>query len=146
VDMDAEEIVEMQARIRNISILVFLLAFASVFLAVVFVSGAITKPLTQIMDAARTLENDQPYDPNQLKDVTDNTDELGMLARVFNEMAVQVQQRTQKLKEEVVQLRIEIDETKRKKQVSEIVESEYFKELKEKTSTLRKRRSSETKE
>jgi methyl-accepting chemotaxis protein len=142
VDMYADEVLQMQAQIRNTSIAVFLLAFASVFLAGIFISRIITKPLNQIMDAARTLENDQPYDPNQLKDVTDNTDELGMLARVFDEMAVQVQQRTQKLKEEVVQLRIEIDETKRKKQVSEIVETEYFKELREKTKTMRRKRSS----
>jgi|GEM_PF-2829521 len=143
VDMDAGEIVEMQAYIRNISVAVFLLAFVSVFLAVIFASGAITKPLSQITEVARSLENDQPYDPAQLADVTDNADELGMLARVFNEMALQVQQRTQKLKEEVVQLRIEIDATKRQKQVSEIVDSEYFKELKEKTGALRRRRSTE---
>jgi HAMP domain-containing protein len=146
VDMEASEVLQMQARIRTTSIAVFLLAFASVFLAVIFASGAITKPLNQIMEAARNLENDKPYDPTQLRDVTDNTDELGMLARVFDEMAVQVQQRTEKLKEEVVQLRIEIDETKRKKQVSEIVESEYFKQLKEKTSALRKKRSAENEE
>lgn len=146
VDMEAGEILQLQARIRNISIAVFLLAFASVFLAVIFISGAITKPLTQITDAAHVLETDEPYDPNQLNDVTDNADELGMLARVFNEMAIQIQQREQSLKEQVSQLRIEIDETKRKKQVSEIVDSEYFKELKEKTNTLRRKRSSEKKE
>jgi len=146
VDMEASEVLQMQAQIRTTSIAAFLLAFASAFLAVIFASGAITKPLSQITEVARSLENDQPYDPAQLADVTDNTDELGMLARVFNEMALQVQQRTQKLKEEVVQLRIEIDETKRQKQVSEIVESEYFKELKEKTQTMRRKRSSENKE
>jgi len=146
VDMEASEVLEMQSQIKKISIFVFLIAYASVFLAVIFASGAITKPLSQITEVARTLENDQPYDPKQLEDVTDNADELGMLARVFNEMAIQVQQREQKLKEEVVQLRIEIDQTKRQKQVSEIVDTEYFQDLKEKTSTLRKRRSSEKKE
>ena len=142
VDMYADEVLQMQAQIKKTSIAVFLLAFASVFLAGIFISRIITKPLNRIMDVAHALENDQPYDPNQLKDVTDDKDELGMLARVIDEMAVQVQQRTQKLKEEVVQLRIEIDETKRKKQVSEIVETEYFRELKEKTQNLRKRRAS----
>jgi HAMP domain-containing protein len=146
VDMFADEVLQLRNRILTVSIAVFLLAFASVFLAALFVSGAISKPLTQITDAARLLENDQPYDPNQLKGLTDNKDELGILAHVFNEMAVQVQQREQKLKEQVVQLRIEIDETKRKKQVSEIVDTEYFQELRQKTQDLRRKRSSENKE
>jgi len=54
-------------------------------------------------------------------------------------MAVQVQQRSQKLKEEVVQLRIEIDQSKRQKQVSEIVDSECFQDLKSKAKSIRKK-------
>jgi HAMP domain-containing protein len=146
VDMDAAEVLAMQKQIKTTSILVFLLAYASVFLVVFFISQAITKPLSQITHAAHILENDEPYDPKLLEKVERGKDELGILAHVFNEMAVQIQQRTQKLKEEVVQLRIEIDETKRQKQVSEIVDSEYFQHLKEKSSTLRKRRSAEGKE
>jgi methyl-accepting chemotaxis protein len=141
VDMDAGEITEMQGYLRNVSILVFLIAFVSVFVAVVFVSGAMTRSLTRITDAARILKNDEPYEPKQLEDVARGTDELGILANVFNAMAVQVKQREQKLKQEVTQLRIQIDHEKREKQVSEIVDSEFFQDLKTKSETMRKRRS-----
>jgi HAMP domain-containing protein len=146
VDMSADAVIQMQKYILRISVLVFLIAFASVFIAVILISRAITNPLRQITDAAHILENDQPYDPKLLEKVERNKDELGILAHVFNEMAVQVQQRTEKLKQEVVELRIEIDHTKRQKQVSEIVDSQYFQTLKEKSSTLRRRRSEGNKE
>jgi hypothetical protein len=45
-----------------------------------------------------------------------------------------------------VELRIEINQTKKQRQVSEIVDSEYFQNLKEKSTTLRKRRSADKKE
>jgi hypothetical protein len=42
---------------------------------------------------------------------------------------------------DVAQLRIEIDQSKRDKQVGEIVDSEFFQELKTKATTMRRRRS-----
>lgn len=99
VDMYADEVIAIQTHIRNISFLVFLIAFASVFIAVILISGAITRPLSQITDAARLLENDEPYDPKMLEKMERGTDELGVLAHVFNEMAIQIQQREQNLKE-----------------------------------------------
>ena len=146
VDMYADDVLEMQSHIRTISILVFVIAYASVFIAVILISGAITRPLTQITDAAHTLEHDQPYDPKKLESLARGTDELGVLAHVFNEMAEQVYRRQEKLKQEVVQLRIEIDQAKRAKQVSEIVDSDFFQDLKTKSETMRKRRSEEKKE
>jgi HAMP domain-containing protein len=48
--------------------------------------------------------------------------------------------REQSLKQEIQQLRIEIDEAKRQKQVSEIVDTDFFQELQEKARTIRSRR------
>jgi hypothetical protein len=48
--------------------------------------------------------------------------------------------REQRLRQEIQQLRIEIDEVKRKKQVAEIVESDSFREIQEKARALRRRR------
>lgn len=141
VDMDASDVTALQTQIRNVSILVFILAYIAVFVAVYFVSNALTRPLLRITDAARQLENDEPFDPQQLTPIESRSDELGILAHVFNEMAAQVKAREQKLKQEVAQLRIEIDETKRKKEVSEIVDSEFFKDLKSKASDMRRKRS-----
>lgn len=47
--------------------------------------------------------------------------------------------REQQLKQEIRQLRIEIDEVKRQKQVEEIVETDFFQELKNKAEQIRKR-------
>ena len=47
-------------------------------------------------------------------------------------MAVQVEAREKKLKQEVTQLRIEIDEAKRAKEVAEIADTDYFRDLQKK--------------
>ena len=50
--------------------------------------------------------------------------------------------REQNLKQEIQQLRIEIDEAKRQKQVREIVETDSFQTLQAKAEEMRRRRSS----
>ncbi len=74
------------------------------------------------------------------------TDELAGLATSINEMLNALQEslkREQHLKREVHELRIEIDEIKRRKQVEEIVESDFFQKLQDKAREMRQRRSGE---
>lgn len=52
--------------------------------------------------------------------------------------------RERSLKQEIQQLRIEIDEVKRQKQVSEIVDTDFFQDLRAKVRTIRGRKSSTT--
>jgi hypothetical protein len=144
VDMMADEVLAIQRQIRNTSILVFIAAYLSVLVAAMLLSNAITKPLNTVIRSAQTLEKGEPFQPEQLETVAGGADELAQLARVFSRMAVQVQAREQKLKEEVVQLRIEIDEVKRQKQVAEIVESDFFQDLQGKAREMRRRRSTDT--
>jgi hypothetical protein len=56
-------------------------------------------------------------------------------------MVREVYSREQRLKQQVAELRIEIDEVKKAQQVAEITETEYFKELRRKANDLRNRRS-----
>jgi uncharacterized protein len=77
------------------------------------------------------------YEPESLDEVARRTDALGQLARVFQRMALQVHGREQRLKREVEQLRIEIDEVKRTRQVTEIAETDYFRALQKKARGLR---------
>ena len=65
---------------------------------------------------------------------------LAILAAEFAEMATQVREREEALQRQVEQLRIEIDEVKKQRQVDEIVESDYFQSLKSKAATLRQKR------
>jgi CRP-like cAMP-binding protein len=65
---------------------------------------------------------------------------IAALAAEFAQMAAQVQKREEALRQEIVELRIEIDQAKKERQVGEIVESEYFQSLRAQAAELRKKR------
>src|SRR5438034_3346697 len=79
------------------------------------------------------------FQPESLDEVARRSDELGQLALVFQEMARQVYAREQQLQRQVQQLRIEIDHTRKAREVADITESEYFQQLLGKADELRKR-------
>jgi CRP-like cAMP-binding protein len=70
---------------------------------------------------------------DQFKDKT-----MVTLAAEFAQMAARVQEREEILRKEVIALRIEIDETKRKQDGEKIMGSDYYKNLKERARLLRK--------
>src|SRR5260221_903657 len=78
------------------------------------------------------------FDSRTLADVAQRSDALGNLARIFQHMAREIYEREQKLKQEVQELRIEIDNAKRDRHVNEITDSEYFRPLQDKASRMRK--------
>lgn len=82
------------------------------------------------------------YIPESLDEVSARTDELGQLSRVFQRMVREVDLREQRLRMQVAELKIEIDEAKKAHQVAEITETEYFQQLRQKASSLRAGRSS----
>jgi CRP-like cAMP-binding protein len=67
---------------------------------------------------------------------------LAAVADAVRYMVQAVQDREERLREEVAQLRIQIDESKREEQVSEIAETDYFQGLTQHAESLRKRRAS----
>ena len=79
------------------------------------------------------------FEPESLDAVAARPDELGQLAQVFQEMARQVYRREQQLKQQVQQLRVEIDQERRAREVADITESEYFQQLLGKADDLRNR-------
>ena len=74
----------------------------------------------------------------ELAGVAARGDALGTLARVFSRMADEVRAREERLKQEVRELRIEIDEARQARKVSEITSTEYFKDLRARASELRR--------
>ncbi len=62
---------------------------------------------------------------------------IATLAAEFTQMAAQVQQREEALRQELQQLRIEIDDSKRKRHVDEITGSDYFQSLQQQARRLR---------
>jgi DNA-binding response OmpR family regulator len=89
-----------------------------------------------VTDAAAAVEA-ETFDPGALADVAARTDALGQLARVFARMAREVVAREQRLKQQVQQLRIELDEAMQAQRVAEITETDYFQQLEAKAQDLR---------
>lgn len=96
--------------------------------------------------AATAVEADDFSPDNlQLENVIARDDALGQLARVFIEMANEIYLREQNLKKQLNSLQIEIDEARQEKQVNKIIGTDYFKDLREQASNLRKILHSENK-
>jgi CRP-like cAMP-binding protein len=64
---------------------------------------------------------------------------IATLASEFARMAAQVREREDALRREIAQLKIEIDEAKKKRQVDEIADSDFFKDIKSRARDLRRR-------
>jgi methyl-accepting chemotaxis protein len=109
--------------------------------ASIFVSRSIINPVRQLMDAARIMEKGE-LDLSILNRLLQRRfeDEVTELTRVFKQMAEAVQLRVRRLREEVRELRIQIDETQKQEEVDKIVKSESFKTLQEKARKMRARR------
>ena len=103
----------------------------------------ISQPTGRLIQAAVALEQGG-YRSEQLSAEASRRDDLGRLARVFDRMAQQVQTRESELHSRIRQLRIEIDEVKRARQVAAITETEQFKELQGKVQQMRRRGDTET--
>jgi len=100
---------------------------------------AIAQPILAITNAASAIESGH-FAVEILDKPARRTDELGKLARVFQDMARQVYAREESLKRQVQELKIQIDETKRENSVREITESDFFQEMQAKSREIRQRR------
>ena len=97
-------------------------------LAALLISWSIVKPIRSLILAGRSLAEDK-FDPDLLKKAARSRDDIGELARVFLALAQEIKQREQDLQDRVSQLQIEIDEGKKERQVAEVTNSDYFKQL-----------------
>ena len=95
-------------------------------------------PVGELTAAAMAVE-DGSYAPGSLDPVGARRDEIGRLAQVFDRMAGQVRAREERMQREIKQLSVEIDEVKRRKQVAEITETDYFRDLQRRARELRGR-------
>lgn len=90
----------------------------------------------RLTDAAVAVQENR-FDPDNLASVSARTDALGNLARVFQNMAREVRLREERLKRQVRELRIEIDQARQAQKVSEITETDYFRQLQARAKDLR---------
>jgi two-component system, cell cycle response regulator len=91
----------------------------------------------RVIDAAVAVEGGV-YESASLDGVVNRVDALGQLARVFQRMANEVRTREERLKQQVQELRIEIDEARQAQKVAEITETEFFQRLRDQAADLRR--------
>ncbi len=124
--------------ISNILLALFAVIYALFVLLVLVITRRVTAQLTELQAAASRVA-DGNYTPITLKPQSVN-DEVSALAGLFNIMLDKVRVREESLKQEVVELKIQIDMERKNKEVKEIVESEFFQDLKTRAATARKQR------
>jgi two-component system, cell cycle response regulator len=92
--------------------------------------------VSRVTGAAAALEAGD-VDLGELDVVAAREDALGVLARRFVTMAREVRSREARLRDEVRELRIEIDRAHEARQVAEITETDFFQDLRSRADGLR---------
>jgi methyl-accepting chemotaxis protein len=117
-------------------------SYLALVILVLLVSGFLTRPLRRVTHAAeRIAEGDYTQRLSDLKPARVD-DEISTLTRVFEVMVAKVREREQVLVQKLERLTIQIDESKRKQEVDQIVESDFFQSLQGRADEMRRRRTS----
>jgi len=139
IDFQADYVDQVQQAIRDKVVVAFAVTYLTLFALVFLISGAFTRPIVALTKAAALIgEGNYEQDLSFLSGGR-LRDEIGILANVFAIMVGKVYQREQTLRRQVEELRIEVDEAKRQKQVSDIVDSDFFQDLQTRARDMRKR-------
>ncbi|MDO9299829.1 MAG: HAMP domain-containing protein [Anaerolineales bacterium] len=111
-----------------------------VLMLAVLLARTIVAPILRLTNVAKLIEAGQwdKVEIGKLEKIGGGA-EVGQLARVFASMTKQVYVRETDLRKQVEGLKIVIDETKRKKAVEEITDSEFFQTLSERALKIRQR-------
>jgi two-component system, cell cycle response regulator len=91
------------------------------------------------LTAAASAVEKGTFDMADLGEVTARPDSLGNLARVFERMAGEVRAREQRLRQQVESLRVEVDQTRKAKEVREITDTDFFRDLQSRAKAMRAR-------
>lgn len=139
LDFEMAYVDELQNAVLNSTWLAFLITIPTLMVLVVAAAGYFARPIRRLTDvAARVGGGDYAVDFSPLRQQRFR-DEIGVLSEVFEAMTAKVRGREQALQRTVMELRIEIDESKRSQQVQEIVDTDFFRDLQAKATQLRQR-------
>jgi hypothetical protein len=143
VDFDAEFVHTVQEEIRRRIVIAFGITYLGIFAVVWVITQFLNRPIQRVTMAARDIaEGEYDRGLTRLRESGLNfgtTDEVDILSSSFAGMVNKIYQREQTLKKQVEELRIEIDESKQRKQVSEITDTAFFQDLKTRVRSLRER-------
>lgn len=124
--------------LRNTAFLGVLVLVVATILGYLLASYII-RPVFVVTDVAASIE-EAKWEIEPLDKIAERSDEVGQLARVFRGMAQEVRTRERQLKQQIRELTIQIDQTKKETQVQEIVESDFFQDLQTRAEKLRRNR------
>ncbi|MCF2972361.1 hypothetical protein L1047_14275 [Synechococcus sp. Nb3U1] len=154
IDYRADYVIRVQQGIRDSILVAFVSTYGGLFILVFIFSSLFSRPLQVLAKAAEDVQKED-YDSyiQQLKQLEPRkglpsllpTDEISTLTDIFDLMVQDVRSREIKLKQQVAELKIEIDEVKRQNQVKEIIDTDFFQSLQEKARRYRNRISAEQK-
>ncbi len=100
-----------------------------------FITGNLTRTLRGLDQASRRV-GEGDYAPIEVKPGFFE-DEITGLTATLNQMIEKVRGREERLRKQVESLTIQVDQAKRQKSVAEVVDSDFFRDLKSKAKTMR---------
>ncbi len=142
VDFSANYLRNVQQQVRMAVLLIFAIAYLVLILLVYLVARKLTQPITRLTEISERIGNGDYSQSGQLAKFHQRQlrDEITQLAAVFEGMVDKVRQREVTLKQQITELKIEIDHSKRQQQVQEIVDTDYFQSLQKKARMMRRNR------
>ncbi len=139
VDISAAYVADVRRQILIRGTIAFILSFIIVLFLVYWFSGLVTRPIVSLANLAKEI-GEGNYELEWTEPTNRNfRDEIDTLTSVFKSMVQKIAQREESLRARVQQLEIMIDRSKLEKQVSEIVESDFFQDLQSKVASMRNR-------
>ncbi len=141
VDITASYVQEVSAEILRSGTYAFIITFVIIFFLVYWLSGFLTRPIIGLAGVAKEIgEGDYSHEWKEVEDAQRKMrDEIDTLTNVFKVMVDKVAEREKTLRARVQQLEIMVDRGKLEKQVSEIVDSDFFQDLQSKVRGMRDR-------
>jgi len=122
---------------RN-TVVLSLAALVAATLLGIAIAKWLIKPILRLSATARDIELGN-FDPNSLTDVTNRSDEVGQLARIFEDMANKIYAREQGFKDQLSLLQTETDKAKKAMLLTQMSDSSYFQQLLVKSKRSRSR-------
>ncbi|HEY9816509.1 MAG TPA: HAMP domain-containing protein [Candidatus Obscuribacterales bacterium] len=142
VDFSADYLRIVQRQVRMAVLLIFAIAYLVLILLVYLMARKLTKPITHLTEISERIGDGDYSQRGKLAQFHQRRlrDEITQLAAVFEGMVDKVYQREVTLKQQITELKIEIDHSKRQQQVQEIVDTDYFQGLQKKARMMRRNR------
>ena len=139
VDMPASYVDQVKQGILVSGAIAFIISYVLIFLLVYWLSGRLTRPIVGLAGVAEDI-GEGNYDQEWSVVNSDSLrDEIDTLTTVFRSMVEKVAEREKSLRARVAQLEIMIDHSKLESEVSEIIDSDFFQDLKSKVQDMRSR-------